>query len=108
MIAAPKSFSVILRVLCESSASSAVKRFFSLRQVFADLGQQLARAVGLGDIAVAAGLARLRLVARQRMGGDRDDRHSSERWDRADAPSGLIAVDARQLDIHQDQIGLLA
>ena len=48
------------------------------RHVLADLRQQRARAVGLGDIGVAAGGARLALVAGQRIGGDDDDRNALE------------------------------
>src|SRR5260221_3467525 len=40
-----------------------------------DFGEQLARAEGFGDIAVAAGFPRLRLVAGERVGSHGDDRH---------------------------------
>ena len=43
------------------------------RQILAHLGKEIARAEGLGDVAVAAGRARLGLVAAQRVGGDGDD-----------------------------------
>src|SRR5581483_7668607 len=78
------------------------------REEFADLGKKLARAVRLGDIAVAAGVARLSLVARQRIGGDGDDRHLADLRQGADAPRRLVAVDAGKLDVHQDQVGALA
>src|SRR5262249_47870667 len=37
-----------------------------------------------------------------------DDRHLRQFRYRADAPRRLVAVDARQLDVHQDEVGLLA
>src|SRR5271154_2646182 len=77
-------------------------------QKFADLGEQLARAERLGDITVASRRARLSLVAGERVGGHRDDRHCSQFGDRANAPSCFVTVDDRQLDIHQNQVGLLA
>src|SRR6266446_4675760 len=75
-----------------------------IRQEFADFGEELARAEGLGDVAVAAGFAGLGLVARQRVGGDGDDRHLRQLGDGADPARRLVAVDDRQLDIHQDQV----
>src|SRR5215510_8855370 len=65
MIASPISFSVILRVL-------RVKAFLSFREELADFGEELARAERLGDIAIAAGGARFRFVAGQRVGGHRN------------------------------------
>ena len=59
------------------------------------------------DVAVATGLPRLRLVAGERVRGHRDDRHPGELGDRADAARRLVAVNDRELNIHQDQIGIL-
>ena len=75
-----------------------------LPEDLAHLGQHLARAVGLGDVVVAAGGARLLLVARQRVGGDGDHRDRAERRIGLDAPRRLVAVHHRHLDIHQDQV----
>src|SRR5580693_3230968 len=76
-------------VLCESSASFAVKLFL-LREEFAHFGEELARAEGFGDIAVATGFPGLRLVAGEGVGGHRNDRHLCELGDRADAARRLI------------------
>src|SRR5665213_1294394 len=79
----------------------------SRRQEFADLGKKLARAVGLRDIGVAAGRTRLRFVARQRIGGDDDHRDRLQCRIGLDPPSRLVAVEQRQLNIHQDEVGLV-
>src|SRR5262245_37264358 len=55
-----------------------VQALLLFREEFADFGEQLARAEGLGDIAVAARLARFGLVAGERVRGNRDDRHLRE------------------------------
>src|ERR1041385_1722253 len=74
-------------------------------QIFADLGEEGARTVRLGDVRAAPRLDRLLLVAGQRVGRDRDDRDVGEGGIGADAPRGLVAVDARELDVHQDEVG---
>src|SRR4051794_26190459 len=79
-----------------------------LWQEFADLGEELARAERLGDVAVAAGFAGLRLIAGQRVGGNGDDRHLGQGGYGADAAGRLVTVDRRQLDIHQNEVGLFA
>src|SRR5262249_51844369 len=76
-----------------------------LRKEFTDFGEQLAGAERLGAVAVAAGGARLGLVAGERVGGDGDDRHARQLGDRTDLPGRFVAVDLRQLDVHQDQVG---
>src|SRR5580704_14950261 len=73
----------------------------------ANLGQHQARAEGLGDVAVAAGRARLVLVARQRVGGDGDHRDRPQRRIGLDAARRLVAVHHRHLDVHQNQVGLV-
>src|SRR5829696_5640523 len=78
-----------------------------LTQEFVDLGEELARAEGLGDIAVAACSLRLRLVAGEGVGGDRDDRDVLQRRIGLDPPGGLVAVEHRELDVHQDQVRLV-
>src|SRR5262249_3828726 len=62
------------------------------------------RAEGLGDIPVAPRRARLGLVAGERIGGDRDDRRPRQFRDGADPAGRLVAVDLRQLYVHEDQI----
>src|SRR5580704_6838676 len=91
-------------VLCESSASFAVKLFL-LREEFAHFGEELARAEGFGDIAVATGFPGLGLVSGEGVGSDRDDRYPGQLRDRADLAGRLVAVDHRELDVHQDQVG---
>src|SRR4029077_3170074 len=70
-------------------------------------GQHLARAVGLGDVAVAARGARLRLVARQSVGGHGDNRNPIQRRISLDAARRLVTVHHRHLDIHQDEVGFV-
>jgi hypothetical protein len=74
------------------------------RQIFPDLCQKLARAVGLGYVAIAAGCPRLLLVAAQRIGCDDNDRDRTQLWIGLNAPCCLIAVENRKLNIHQDDI----
>ena len=59
------------------------------------LASSCARAEGLGHVGVAAGLARLRVVAAQRVGRNSDDRDRAERGFGLDPPRCLVAVDAR-------------
>src|SRR5580704_14734484 len=87
----PDLFFRHLRVLCESSASFAVKPFL-LREEFADFGEELAGAEGLGDITVAAGFPGLRLVSGEGVGSDGDDRYPGQLRDRADLAGRLVAV----------------
>ena len=54
---------------------------------------------------VAAGSPRLGLIALHRKRADRDDRRCLEIGIGLDAPRCLVAVDDRQLDVHEDEIG---
>src|SRR5947208_170048 len=69
--------------------------------------EKIARAERLGDIAVATRFARFRLVARQGVRRNRHDRDMSRRRITLDAPGGLVAVDDRKLDVHEDEIRML-
>src|SRR5262249_46246813 len=80
----------------------------SLRQELLHHGEDLARAEWLGDVAVATGFQRFRFVARECIGRDRDDRDVLGGRIGADAARRLVAVEHRQLDVHQDQVGALA
>ena len=62
-----------------------------------------ARVDRLGDVAVAAGGARLLLVALHRVGGQGDDHDVARRGVGLQPPGQLEAVHAGQLDVHQDQ-----
>jgi hypothetical protein len=64
--------------------------------------------VGLGDVGVAAGVARLALVAGERIGGDDDDRNAFELRHGLDPARRFVAVHDRKLDVHQDQVGLVS
>jgi hypothetical protein len=77
------------------------------RRVFADLSEQRPRAEGLCHIGVAAGGACSGLVAAQRIGGDDNDRNTSQRRVSLDAAGRLVAVEERELNIHEDHIGLM-
>src|SRR5712691_10602378 len=76
----------------------------SSRHVLADLGEERARAERLGDVGVAAGLARLDVVAAQRIGGDGDDGDPAERRVGLDPARGLVTIEPRQLYVHEDQV----
>src|SRR4051794_25555399 len=91
-----------------TSTSGGLRISAVLWQEFADLGEELARAERLGDVAVAAGFAGLRLIAGQRVGGNGDDRHLGQGGYGADAAGRLVTVDRRQLDIHQNEVGLFS
>src|SRR5215469_9339372 len=70
-----------------------------------DFGQELARAEGLRHVVVAPGEPRLLLVTTQRVGRDHDDGDRLEIGIGLDTPRRLVAVEQRQLDIHEDQVG---
>src|SRR3990172_3677641 len=78
------------------------------RQVLADLAQERSRAEGLGDVVVAAGLPRLDVIPAERVGRHGDDRDRAERRVGLDPARRLIAVDAGELDVHQDQVWTLS
>src|SRR5580700_4118661 len=77
------------------------------RSVFADFGEQRPRAERLRHIGVAAGGARLRLVAAQRIRGDDDDRDVLEGGIGLDAAGRLVAVENRELNVHEDHVGTM-
>src|SRR5215471_8580138 len=77
-------------------------------QIGTDIGQQLARAERLRDVIVASGGACLAFVAAQRIGRDHDDRDLAQRRLRLELTGGLVAVQHRQLDVHQNEIGMMA
>src|ERR1700733_8777331 len=79
----------------------------SSRQKFFDLGQQLPRAVWLGDVGVTAGGARFALVAAQRIRGHHDDRDAFEFRDSLDLSRRFVANHQRHLNVHEDEIGTL-
>src|SRR5215469_8915384 len=76
-----------LRLLCALCGKELV---FLIREEFADFGEELARAEGFGDIAVAAGGMGLRLVAGERIRGDGDDRHLRQLGSGADLTCRLV------------------
>src|ERR1700694_4896746 len=73
-------------------------------QVLAHLRQELTRAVRLGNVGVATrGTGPVRIPA-QRIGGDGDDGDSPERGIRLDSASNLVAVEHRELDVHENEV----
>ena len=64
----------------------------------------MARAVRLGDICVTSGFPRFLLVAAQRIGRDSDYWNVSQFRIALYAAGGLVPVDKRQLNVHQDQV----
>src|SRR6516225_4503316 len=79
----------------------------SSTSVFTNFGEQCLRAVRLCHIGVAAGGERLGLVATQCIGGDDDDGDVFERRICLDAACSLVAVEKRELNVHEDHIGTL-
>src|SRR6202035_5883859 len=63
------------------------------------------RTIRLCDIGVAAGGARFGLIAAQRVRSHDDDRNGFEIGVGLDAPRRLIAVEQRQLNVHENEIG---
>src|SRR5215470_9428298 len=76
-----------------------------LGQIFSDLGEKIARAEWLRHVGVATGFPRLGLIAAQRVGGDHDDRRGAQCRVGLDPACRLVAVEERQLDVHEDEIG---
>jgi hypothetical protein len=58
-----------------------------------------------GEIAVASRRERLRIVAGQSVGGDGNDRNVAQVRIGLDPSRRLIAVDYRQLNVHQNEVG---
>src|SRR5215471_8474873 len=78
-----------------------------LLQVLTNFCQQLAWTERFRHIVITTSRSRLLLFTTERIRGDRDDRDRSQRWVGLDFASGCVAVDDRQLDVHQNQIGPL-
>src|SRR5262245_60836272 len=76
-----------------------------LGQDLANLGQELAWAVGLGQIGGGPGVLGPLLVATERERGDHDDGHRRRARIVLQLAGGFQARDLRELDVHQDQIG---
>ena len=77
-------------------APSRIRPSFSNRSALVDR---------LGEVVVAAAGARLGLVALHRVRGQRDHRNVAERGVGLEPAGRLPAVDHRQRQVHQDQIG---
>src|ERR1700674_4314911 len=88
-------------------ALPAIEGIEDSRGVFANLGEQRPRTVRLCHIGVAAGGARLALVAAQRIGGDDDDGDVLQRRIGLDAAGRLVAVEKWELNVHKDHIGMM-
>src|SRR5215212_1895422 len=72
-----------------------------------DRRQQRPRTEWLGHIGGATSRERLHVVAAECIRGHCDDGRVAERRDRSNLARGLIAIDTRKLDIHEDQVRLL-
>src|SRR5262245_41444917 len=77
-------------------------------EVRAELAEERARTEGLGHVRVAAGGERLLVVAGERVRRDGDDRDRAQPGIGLDPARDLVAVDPRQLDVHEDEIRALA
>src|SRR5262245_3178805 len=69
--------------------------------------QDLYRAIGLGHVVIAACRARLFLIALHRKRANRNDRYRLESGIEFYSPRGLIAVNHRHLNVHEDEVGAL-
>src|SRR6266516_7619145 len=76
-------------------------------QVLTDHRQELTWAVGLGNVAVATRGTGLAVIPGQRIGGDDDDGNGMQYRVGLDSARRLVAVDARELDIHEYQVRLV-
>jgi hypothetical protein len=93
-----------------TSQSSSLTRAFTkfqetldLRQQLGDLLRQLARVYGLGDVAVAASVERLLVVALHREGGERDDPDVAGAFVGLEFARERESVYAGQGYVHEDQ-----
>src|SRR5262245_46160122 len=77
-------------------------------QELPDLSEQGSRAERLRHVRVAAGGEGLLVVPGKRIGRDRDDGNRLEGGVRLDLSRDLVAVDPRQLDVHQDEVRALS
>src|SRR5216684_5121182 len=78
-----------------------------LRQILAYLRQERAWAEGLRDVGIATGLERLDVVTAQRIGGHDNDRYVVECGVSLDPARCLVSIEARELDVHEDQVGAM-
>src|SRR5262249_200747 len=76
----------------------------SLGKILADQRQELARAVGLGEVARGPGLRRLFAITAERERRDDDDRNVTRARVRLEHPGGVEARHLRELHVHQDEI----
>src|SRR6266700_6059938 len=75
-----------------------------LSQILTNFRQELARADGLSDIGIATRRASLVVIPAQGMSGDRDDGNGMQHRVGLQAPSGLVAVENGQLNVHEDEV----
>src|SRR5262245_44524812 len=69
--------------------------------------QQLHRTVGLGHVVIAACRSRFFLITLHRKRAYCNDRYRLESGIELYSPGGLVAVDYRHLDIHEDEVGAI-
>ncbi len=69
--------------------------------------EQLDLLEGLGNEVVGAGVERLDHVLARRVGGDDDHRQGRSQRIGAQPPANLEAVEARQVEVEQHQVGLM-
>ena len=68
-------------------------------------GDELGNVHGLGDVAVEPGSQEPLTVAAHRLGGDREDGGGRRPYVRSELPERLDAVDIREPDVHEDEVG---
>src|SRR5262245_29113870 len=82
-------------------------RHLLLRRQFPDHGEEIARAIRLGQVSGRAGILGLLLVSTERERGDRDDRGEGHCPRPPQGAHGVDARDFRELDVHENQVGPL-
>src|ERR1051326_4625455 len=105
------SLSSTMRIRCGSyiamPMSFGAQPIRDLRQILPDRRQELTRTERLGEVGIAARLACFALVAAQRIRCDHDDRDRAQRRIGLEPAGRLVAVEDRQLNVHEDQVGPL-
>src|SRR5688572_16022566 len=96
------SWSSTMRMRVRGDPSAAI----ALPEELLHLAHHGFRLAGLGEVAVAAHLHRLLTVRRERVRGERDDRDMLGVGVALEYLGRLPAIDDRDGDIHQDQVGL--
>src|SRR5262249_28569457 len=92
---------------CATSTIGGSKALRLLAKVAPNDLQELDRAIGLGDVAIATRRSRLLLIALHGKRAHGDDRRCTETRQRLDLPGRIVAIEHGQLNVHEDEIWML-